>query len=71
MAWLENIRGTGIYRNEATQCWEAWVVIPGEGAKRLLSTCSVDAPESTHQWWLQHICGQILTEWGQVIPAAA
>ena len=71
MAWLEHIRETGIYQNEATQCWEAWVVVPVEGSKRLVSTCSVEAPESAYQWWLQHVCGEVMKVWGHAIPAAA
>lgn len=71
MAWLDHIEETGIYRNEDTQCWEAWVVVPLEGVKRLVSTCSVGAPESSYHWWIQHVCGRILQEWGEAIPAAA
>ncbi|MFH1567858.1 MAG: hypothetical protein ABIL09_07635 [Gemmatimonadota bacterium] len=71
VAWLDEVRGTGIYRNDETQCWEAWVVIPEEGVKHLVSTCSVCAPEPAHDWWLQRVCGHVLKEWRQAIPAAA
>jgi len=71
MGWLEQIQDTGIYRNDETRCWEAWVVIPEEGIKQIVSSCSVEASDSTHEWWLQEVCGALLRQWGEAVPVAA
>jgi hypothetical protein len=43
--------GSGIYRNEETQCFEFWAYEPRTGAMTLLSSCSTQVPDEQLRWW--------------------
>ncbi len=64
MASLDQIQNTGIYPNEETQCFEAWVVWPEMGEKALVSTCSMCIPEDQYQWWVQQVWSAWMPTWG-------
>ncbi len=56
---LDQIESTGVYPNEATQCFEAWVVDAETGKKRLLSTCSMCVSEPHYRWWVHQVWGTL------------
>ncbi len=51
MVAFAEIHETGVYRNDATQCYEAWFVDARSGDRRLVSTCSVCVDENSVRWW--------------------
>lgn len=57
MLSLDQIQSTGVYPNEATQCFEAWEVDSRTAEKRLLSTCSMCVSEPHYHWWVQQVWG--------------
>jgi hypothetical protein len=59
MVSFADIQTTGVYRNEATQCYEAWFVDPGSGDRLLVATCSLCVGEDQVRWW-EH---QVWDDW--------
>ena len=64
MASLEQIQSTGIFPNEETQCYEAWVVKQITGEKMLVASCSMCVPQDQYCWWVQQVWGRWMPEWG-------
>ena len=64
MALLEQIQRTGIYPNEATHCYEAWIVRPETGEKALVATCSMGVPDDQYQWWVHQVWNRWMPAWG-------
>ncbi|MFA6110982.1 MAG: hypothetical protein WDA75_19655 [Candidatus Latescibacterota bacterium] len=63
MVYFSDIQTTGVYRNEATQCYEAWFVEPGSGNRLLVATCSVCVAEEQVRWWEHQV-------WDHWLPQA-
>ena len=55
---------TGIYPNQETQCFEAWVVDEKSRHRALVSTCSMSVPPEQIQWWQQQVWTTWMPEWG-------
>ena len=55
MPLFHQINASGVYENQMTQCFEAWVV-DGEGQrKRIVSTCSMSVAPEQFKWWIHQV----------------
>ncbi len=58
-----------IHPNMSNGCYEAWLVDPHTGGKRLFSTCSLCVPEEQVRWWNHQVCNTLCQD--QRLPTAA
>lgn len=63
MASFAQIQTTGIYPNEETQCYEAWLVDGNSGNKVLVATCSMCVPVDQLRWWEHQVWNVWIPEW--------
>ena len=58
------VETTGIYVNEETQCYEAWVVHPQTDDRVLVATCSTCVSDSDYHWWVETVWNAWMPDWG-------